>query len=77
MVIVGGRKYTFADNKGEEQSAKLYFMRMNDQGIQLLRHTLESGLKDNIENWRNQIGSIHPKIPKKFIPTTVPLTQML
>ena len=59
MVIVGGRKYTFADNKGEEQSAKLYFMRMNDQGIQLLRHTLESGLKDNIENWRNQIGSIH------------------
>lgn len=59
MDIVGGRKYTFTNDIGEEQKAKLYFMRTNDKGIRLLRNTIEGGLKDNIESWRDQLGSIH------------------
>jgi hypothetical protein len=59
MEIVGGRKYIFSDKQGNEQSAKLYFIRTDDAGIHYLHDTLESGLKDSYEKWRNQIGSIH------------------
>ncbi|MBC3803348.1 S8 family serine peptidase [Acetobacterium fimetarium] len=59
MKIVGGRKYNYFDGQGEQISAKLYFIKTNDMGIRNLRSTLESGSRDNIETWRNQIGSIH------------------
>jgi hypothetical protein len=59
MEIVGGRKYTFTDDNGEEKNAKLYFMRTNNDGIESLQHTLENGLKDNVDNWCKQIRSIH------------------
>ncbi len=59
MEIVGGRKYTFTDDNGDEQDAKLYFMRTNDKGIKMLSDTLEKGLKDNVEKWCDHIKSIH------------------
>ncbi|MDR3585798.1 MAG: S8 family peptidase [Desulfosporosinus sp.] len=59
MDIVGGRKYSFINDQGEEQSAKLYFMRTNNKGIEMIQHTLEKGLKDNTDKWCDQIGSIH------------------
>lgn len=59
MDIVGGRKYSLVNDEGEEQSAKLYFMRTNNKGIQIIQQTLEKGLKDNIDKWCDQIGSIH------------------
>lgn len=59
MELVGGRKYTFVNDQGERNSAKLYFMRTNSRGIQKIKQTLEKGLKDNIEKWCDQIGSIH------------------
>lgn len=59
MEIVGGRKYTFFDENGDEQNGKLYFMRTNDVGIQQLSFTLKKGIKDKVEKWCDQIGSIH------------------
>ncbi|MCL2288130.1 MAG: S8 family peptidase, partial [Candidatus Bathyarchaeota archaeon] len=59
MNIVGGRKYSFTDNAEIKQDAKLYFLKTDDKGIRNLKETLTSGAKDNVEAWRNQIGSIH------------------
>lgn len=59
MSFVGGRKYSFSDEHDEEHSAKLYFIKTDDNGIRKLRQTLSLGNKDNVEAWRKQIGSIH------------------
>jgi len=59
MDIVGGRKYSFVNDEGEKESAKLYFLRTNNRGIQIIKQTLEKGLKDNVDKWCDQIGSIH------------------
>lgn len=58
IAIVGGRKYTIA-SKDEETSAKLYFVRTTDTGIQRLKSTLNNGDRDNIKQWKQQIQSIH------------------
>lgn len=59
MEIVGGRKYTFLDPHGYNQSAKLYFVKTDNCGIEHLKNTLEEGLKDQNESWRRQISSVH------------------
>jgi hypothetical protein len=65
MSIVGGRKYRFRHpeddsvNPKELQVAKLYFVKTDDMGLSNLRETLTSGVKDNVKNWCDQIGSIH------------------
>ena len=58
MSIVGGRKYSFTDDT-KEQEAKLYFIKTDNKGINSLKQTLTSGTKDDVDTWRNQIGSIH------------------
>lgn len=60
LEIVGGRKYKInATTEFEEDTgAKLYFVKATDLGLSNLKNTLEKGLKDNVESWRNQIGSI-------------------
>lgn len=56
--IVGGRKYTvYGDER--ELSAKLYFVRTTDSGINQLKATLQNGDRDNVEQWQQQIRSIH------------------
>ena len=52
--IVGGRKYT-VEAEDDEFSAKLYFVRTTDDGLQQLRTVLQSGEKDNVETWRKQL----------------------
>ncbi|MFZ5986806.1 MAG: S8 family peptidase [Bacillota bacterium] len=64
MEIIGGRKYDFIDNNnatvtGSDDKAKLYFMKVTDKGLLELKNVISKGTKDNLENWRNQIGSIH------------------
>lgn len=59
MNIVGGRKYTFIDGGLEEQTAKLYFIKTNDNGIRKIKETLSLGVKDSVDAWRDQVGSIH------------------
>jgi len=61
MSLVGGRKYRFTEDNGVEQPqvAKLYFVKTDDMGLSNLRETLTSGVKDDVQNWRDQIGSIH------------------
>lgn len=59
MGIVGGRKYSFFDDNGDKQTAKLYFLKTSDSGIEALRYTLKEGGKDNQKRWQEQISSIH------------------
>ncbi|MDR1136658.1 MAG: hypothetical protein LBL49_10895 [Clostridiales Family XIII bacterium] len=59
MSIVGGRKYTFVDDTLEEQTAKLYFIKTDNNGIRKIKETLSIGVKDNVDAWCDQVGSIH------------------
>ena len=56
--IVGGRKYTIA-TEDDEYPAKLYFVRTTDEGLQQLRTVIQSGEKDNVDNWRKQLCYIN------------------
>ena len=56
--IVGGRKYTISEEE-ENTSAKMYFIRTTDTGINQLKETLQNGDRDQIEVWKQQIQSIH------------------
>lgn len=60
LEIVGGRKYKIDRTAEFEEDidAKLYFVKATDRGLSNLKNTLEKGLKDNVESWRNQISSI-------------------
>jgi len=57
MKLVGGRKYNFFEDN-ELKSAKLYFLKTTDKGLNELEITLKNGLKDKVENFKNQIRSI-------------------
>ena len=56
--IIGGRKYTARNGDGEI-SAKLYFVKTTVNGIREFRSTLESGTRDNVKQWRQELSSIH------------------
>lgn len=56
--IVGGRKYTILDDESGA-SAKLYFIRTTDSGINQLKTTLQNGNRDNVGQWQQEIRSIH------------------
>ncbi len=60
LEIVGGRKYRIESTAESEEDtdAKLYFIKATDRGLSNLKTTLEKGLKDSVESWRKQIGSI-------------------
>lgn len=54
LELIGGRKYQI----DEDTSAKLYFVKATNSGLQELHTILKSGQKDNIKSWRNQICSL-------------------
>ncbi len=59
MSIVGGRRYRFIDDFSEEQTAKLYFIKTDNEGIKKLKETITSGTKDTVDAWKKQLGSIY------------------
>lgn len=59
MSVVGGRKYNFIDDVLKEQIAKLYFIKVDDNDIRKIKETLSLGVKDDIDAWCDQVGSIH------------------
>ena len=61
MKFIGGRKYTYCiDSETDEvKKAKLYFLKTNDIGINKLKEVLQTGLKDDVENWKKQIQSLN------------------
>lgn len=54
LELIGGRKYQI----DEDTSAKLYFVKATNSGLQELHSVLKSGKKDNVKSWRNQICSL-------------------
>lgn len=58
MKIIGGRKYSFKNQEGKEEKAKLYFFKTKDTGLERLAYILKSGDKDNVEKFRKQVRSI-------------------
>lgn len=58
MKIIGGRKYTFENEDGDTEEAKLYFVKTKDEGIKKLKKALELGTKDSVDKWKKQMQSI-------------------
>lgn len=58
MKLIGGRKYRYTDDAGQEQKAKLYFVKTTDAGLTQLKDKLTSGSKDNVQAWRDQVTHI-------------------
>lgn len=56
--IVGGRKYKMNFDE-DEVYAKLYFVKTTAKGVSQLKATLENGKNDSVEQWRNQLRSLH------------------
>lgn len=56
--IIGGRKYAILSEEGD-LPAKLYFVRTTDRGINQLKMTIQDGSRDNVEQWQQQLRSIH------------------
>lgn len=56
MKLVGGRKYTI--DPTTEIKGKLYFVRTNNNDLNVLRNTLITGKKDHIGKWQEQICTI-------------------
>ncbi|MEG2328894.1 S8 family peptidase [Anaerorhabdus sp.] len=58
ITSIGGRKYTISKAEENSINSKLYFAKVSDKGLENLKNTLESGEKDSIGTWRNQISMI-------------------
>lgn len=56
MKLVGGRKYTI--DPTTETKGKLYFLRTNNNDLNILKNTLITGKKDHIGKWQEQICTI-------------------
>lgn len=56
--IVGGRKYKYINDDGQEELAKLYFVKTTEENLLNLRKTLVAGHKDKVESWRKEIRSL-------------------
>lgn len=56
--IVGGRKYKIVSDE-DEVFAKLYFVKTTTRGVSRLKAVIENGINDSIEQWCNQIRSLH------------------
>lgn len=56
--LVGGRKY-WIETPDDETPAKMYFVKTTDAGLSALRQTLQTGLKDNNQQWQTQIQSVN------------------
>lgn len=56
MKLVGGRKYTLDSDDGSK--AKMYFVRTNDSELAELKRKLETGKKDHIKKWKDQVCTI-------------------
>ena len=58
MELIGGRKYSYTDDNGQEQKAKLYFVKTTDNGLHELKDKLQTGSKDQVQSWRDQVTRI-------------------
>ena len=56
MKMIGGRKYN--TNEIEEEKAKLYFVKTTTEELGKLKSKLDSGAKDNVKAWHNQVCMI-------------------
>ena len=56
MKMIGGRKYN--TNEIEEEKAKLYFVKTTTEELGKLKSKLDSGAKDNVKVWHNQVCMI-------------------
>lgn len=55
MRIVGGRQYSI----DEETTAKLYFVKTTSKALSRLYDVVQSGSKDHVESWQQQVRSLH------------------
>lgn len=56
MKLVGGRKYTL--NSENKSKAKMYFVRTNDSELAKLKSKFETGKKDHVKKWKEQVCTI-------------------
>lgn len=53
MKLVGGRKYSL--NSEDSSKAKMYFVRTNDSELAELKSKFETGKKDHVKKWKDQV----------------------
>lgn len=53
MKFVGGRKYSI--DSDDESKAKMYFVRTNDSELANLKNKFETGKRDHIKTWKDQM----------------------
>ena len=56
MKLVGGRKYSL--DSEENSKAKMYFVRTNDSELADLKSKFETGKKDHVKKWKDQVCTI-------------------
>ena len=56
MKLIGGRKYSL--DSEESSKAKMYFVRTNDKELSELKRKLDTGKKDHVKKWKEQICTI-------------------
>ena len=56
MKLVGGRKYSL--NSEDSSKAKMYFVRTNDSELAELKNKFETGKKDHVKKWKDQVCTI-------------------
>lgn len=56
MKLIGGRKYSL--DSVDSSKAKMYFVRTNDQDLSELKSKLDSGKKDHVKRWKEQVCMI-------------------
>lgn len=56
MKLIGGRKYSL--NSKENLKAKMYFVRTSDRELAELKKKFDSGKKDHVKKWKEQVCTI-------------------
>lgn len=56
MKLVGGRKYSM--DSEDSSKAKMYFVRTNDSELAELKSKFETGKKDHVKKWKEQVCTI-------------------
>lgn len=56
MKLVGGRKYSL--DSEDSSKAKMYFVRTNDSELAELKSKFETGKKDHVNKWKEQVCTI-------------------
>lgn len=56
MKLIGGRKYSL--DSEDSSKAKMYFVRTNDKELSELKNKFDSGKKDHVKKWKEQVCMI-------------------